>query len=71
MVNGNLELHVTDIVVESLASVLPLQVNSDDDSSEELRLKYRYLDLRREKIKKNIGRRTAFWCRMPNTIIKF
>ena len=53
-VNGNLELHVTDIVVESLASVLPLQVNSDDDSSEELRLKYRYLDLRREKIKKNI-----------------
>src|SRR6266404_768057 len=34
--------------------MLPLQVNSDEDSSEDLRLTYRFLDLRRDRIHRNI-----------------
>ena len=34
--------------------MLPLQVNSDEDSGEDIRLRYRYLDLRREKVARNI-----------------
>ncbi len=53
-VNGNLptgeiEVHIEDFIVQSAAETLPLQVNSDEDSGEEVRLKYRYLDLRRSR----------------------
>jgi len=51
---GNVEVHVKSLIVESEADHLPLQVNSDEDSGEDVRLKYRYLDLRREKVHKNI-----------------
>ena len=34
--------------------MLPLQVNSDEDSGEDMRLTYRFLDLRRERIHRNI-----------------
>lgn len=51
---GYVEVQITEAIVESAAAMLPLQVNSDEDTSEELRLRYRYLDLRREKVKANI-----------------
>ena len=35
-----------DFKVQSVAETLPLQVNSDEDAGEEVRLRYRYLDLR-------------------------
>ena len=58
-VNGNLptgeiEVHIEDLTVQSVAETLPLQVNSDEDSGEEVRLKYRYLDLRRSRPHGNI-----------------
>ena len=40
--------------VQSHAALLPLQVNSDEDAGEETRLRYRYLDLRRERPHQNI-----------------
>ena len=40
--------------IESAAEVLPLQVNADTEFPEETRLKYRFLDLRREQLHKNI-----------------
>ncbi len=51
---GGMELVVQKLHVESAAEVLPLQVNSDTEFPEETRLKYRFLDLRREKLHKNI-----------------
>ncbi len=40
--------------MQSAADQLPLQVNSDADAGEEIRLRYRFLDLRREKMQQNI-----------------
>jgi len=51
---GAVEVFVTDVVIQAQADQLPLQVNSDDDAGEEIRLKYRYLDLRRERVHNNI-----------------
>lgn len=51
---GEVEVQITGIHVESSADVLPLQVNVDREFPEDTRLKYRFLDLRREKIHSNI-----------------
>ena len=51
---GEIEVFITDFVVQSAADTLPLQVNSDEDSGEETRLRYRYLDLRRARPHANI-----------------
>lgn len=51
---GGIELVVQHLHVESAAEVLPLQVNADTEFPEETRLKYRFLDLRREQLHKNI-----------------
>jgi len=40
--------------VQSEADLLPLQVASEEDAGEEIRLRYRFLDLRREKVHANI-----------------
>jgi len=51
---GEIEIAVKALHVESVADVLPLQVNSDVEFPEATRLTYRFLDLRREKLHKNI-----------------
>ena len=51
---GEVELQVDKITILSNAESLPLQVNSDDDYGEEIRLRYRYLDLRRNRPHRNI-----------------
>ncbi len=51
---GEIEVHIEDFIVQSVAETLPLQVNSDEDSGEEVRLRYRYLDLRRGRLHGNI-----------------
>ena len=51
---GEVELVVEDLVVQSVADPLPLQVNSDAEYPEDTRLRYRFLDLRREKVHRNI-----------------
>ncbi|ACT69422.1 aspartyl-tRNA synthetase [Neorickettsia risticii str. Illinois] len=52
--NGKIEVIVNSWSVNSHASSLPLQVDSEFPYPEETRLRYRYLDLRRDKLKKNI-----------------
>jgi aspartyl-tRNA synthetase len=54
MPTGDIEIKVSDVEIYSEADVLPIQVFGDGDEPEELRLKYRFLDLRREKIHNNI-----------------
>ncbi|MFA7431881.1 MAG: aspartate--tRNA ligase, partial [Rhodospirillaceae bacterium] len=51
---GAVELRVREISVQSAAEVLPLQVASEQEFGEETRLRYRFLDLRREKVHANI-----------------
>ena len=51
---GAIELQVAEIELQSAADTLPLQVFGEEEFPEELRLRYRYLDLRREKPHANI-----------------
>src|SRR5438093_5946952 len=51
---GEIELAVGELTVLSSAEPLPLPVNSDAEFPEETRLRYRFLDLRREKLHRNI-----------------
>ena len=51
---GEIELRIRELAVQSEAELLPLQVASEEDAGEEIRLRYRFLDLRREKVHANI-----------------
>jgi aspartyl-tRNA synthetase len=54
MATGKIEIYVRDAQVLGTAGELPLPVFGDQDYPEETRLKYRFLDLRRERIHNNI-----------------
>jgi len=51
---GKIEIKIDTVDILSKSETLPIPVNSDIHYSEEIRLKYRYLDLRREKLHSNI-----------------
>lgn len=51
---GNLEIVVNDLRILAKAQTPPFEIVSDSKTNEELRLKYRYLDLRREPLQKNL-----------------
>ncbi|MEB3702458.1 Aspartate--tRNA ligase [Candidatus Bealeia paramacronuclearis] len=60
MPTGQIEIFIESFELQSAAlSPLPLQVNSNAEFPEETRLKYRFLDLRREKMHDNIILRSA------------
>ena len=56
---GDIEIKVDTLEVYSEAEILPFQVAVEDDAPEEMRLKYRFLDLRKDRIHKNILLRSA------------
>jgi aspartyl-tRNA synthetase len=51
---GELEMRIEEVVIQSRADELPLPVFGDLDYPEETRLRYRFLDLRRERLHRNI-----------------
>jgi aspartyl-tRNA synthetase len=51
---GDVELQVADLAVQSAADVLPMQVGGDEKFPEDIRLRYRFIDLRRDKIHRNM-----------------
>ncbi|MEK6637448.1 MAG: aspartate--tRNA ligase [Pseudomonadota bacterium] len=51
---GEIEIHAKAVTVQSAAQELPLPVFGEAEYPEEIRLKYRYLDLRRERLHNNI-----------------
>ncbi len=51
---GDSEIEVSELEVISISKTLPFQITNDIDTDENIRLKYRYLDLRREQMKINI-----------------
>jgi len=54
LATGEIEVVATDFHVESQAELLPFPVNQDAEYPEETRLTYRFLDLRRERLQKNV-----------------
>ncbi len=58
MPTGEVEVRIEEIRIQSAAQELPLPVFGDVDYPEETRLKYRFLDLRRERLHKNITLRS-------------
>lgn len=59
LATGDIELRARELIVQSSAAVLPLQVAGQEHYSDELRLRYRYIDLRREQVHANIRLRSA------------
>ena len=55
---GDVEVEVTELKVINVSKTLPFQIEKDIDTDENIRLKYRYLDLRREPMKVNIMTRS-------------
>ncbi len=51
---GAVEVDVTEVTVLNEAKTPPFEIDQEKDVHEELRLEYRYLDLRRERMRKNI-----------------
>ncbi|MCA1220470.1 aspartate--tRNA ligase [Streptomyces sp. 8L] len=56
---GEIEIEVSEVEVLGAAAQLPFTINADDGVGEERRLEYRFLDLRRERMHRNIMLRTA------------
>jgi len=51
---GEIEVYANSLEILNKSKTPPLEISSEIDSSEETRMKYRYLDLRRKKMQKNI-----------------
>ena len=54
MPTGDIEIHVTDIIVLNEAQLPPFTIEEDTDGGDELRMKYRYLDIRRQPVRRNL-----------------
>ncbi len=52
--SGEIEIRARDVVIQSSAQELPMPVFGEAEYPEEIRLKYRYLDLRRERLHANV-----------------
>ncbi|MCE5345507.1 MAG: aspartate--tRNA ligase [Bacteroidales bacterium] len=51
---GEIEIEVTELNILNRSEIPPFTIEEDTDGGEELRMKYRYLDLRRNSVKNNI-----------------
>jgi len=56
---GHVEVQIDEVVIESPAEVLPMLVAGEQEFGEDIRLRYRFLDLRREQVHKNIKLRSG------------
>ncbi|MGW0559823.1 aspartate--tRNA ligase [Streptomyces sp. NPDC003016] len=56
---GEIEVEVAEVELLGESQQLPFQINTDDGVGEERRLEYRFLDLRRERMHRNIMLRSA------------
>ena len=67
---GEIEVIASSLQIESLSENLPMSVNSDQLFPEDTRLRYRFLDLRREKLHDNIILRSNVIAKMRELMIK-
>lgn len=59
--SGNVEVVVDELEILNRAETLPIQPFSDNQANEELRLKYRFLDLRRDKMQLMLKKRAEMY----------
>lgn len=65
--NGDIEIILKEYTIYSKAKTLPISIEVDSNVSENIRLKYRYLDLRRENLQHNL----IFRSKLLNSIRNF
>jgi aspartyl-tRNA synthetase len=63
LATGAIEVDVQQCTVLNPAKPLPFMINKDEDTDENVRLKYRYLDLRRQRLQNNL--------RLRHKVVKF
>ena len=51
---GEIEVNVTEVTILNPSKTPPIYINKPEEADENIRLKYRYLDLRRERMKNNL-----------------
>ena len=61
LATGDVEMVVENLEILNASQPLPISVSDENISNEELRLKYRFLDLRRPKMNKMLKRRAEFY----------
>ena len=70
LATGDIEVVAKEIRILSEAETPPFPIEADSKTKEELRLKYRYLDLRRPDIQKNIILRSKIVANIRNFLVK-
>ncbi len=58
---GAIEIKVEGLEILNRSEPLPIQIHGDDTASEDVRLKYRYLDLRRAKMQETLRKRAVYY----------
>ncbi len=54
LATGEIEIFVSELIIYSEADTPPIYIKDDDNVDDNLRLKYRYLDLRKQKMQRNL-----------------
>jgi len=61
LLTGEIEVEITELTIFSRADTPPFQIEDDVETREEIRLKYRYLDLRRPILQRNFAVRSQLY----------
>ena len=67
---GAVEVHITELEVLNRSEPLPIQIHGEQLANEELRLKYRFLDLRRAKMQERLKQRAQYYALMRSYLEK-
>ncbi len=67
---GQIEIQAENLEIISEATVLPFQVTGNENYPEDLRLKYRYIDLRRERVHRNLMLRSNIIASLRHRMIE-
>lgn len=70
LATGTIEMEAKEFVLENKAHPLPIPVHEGKATNEEMRLKYRYLDLRREDMQKALRLRSQFVHALRTSLIE-
>lgn len=66
---GDIEIIVSDLIILNAAETPPFTIEDDTDGGDDLRMKYRYLDLRRNAVRKNLELRNRLGFEVRNYLI--
>ena len=61
LATGGIEIKIDQLAILNRSEPLPIQIHGESIANEDLRLKYRYLDLRRPKMQQRLKQRAAYY----------